>query len=644
MVLFRMTYNNLIKQNRRAGRMKHRELFLAMGIMFVAFCIGSTVAAKAERPNIVWLVSEDNSARWLKLYNENGASMPNVERLAKEGLVFNQAYSCGAVCSVARSTIISGCYASRVGAEYHRREKPVAFPEGLHMFPYYLRRAGYYTTNCAKEDYNFLPQDREGVWDAPSGKASYRNRQSGQPFFHVQNYGATHEGSLHFKDMSKPTETDPASVELYPYHPDTELFRYSYARYLDLHTKLDQQLGNFIQQLEDDGLLDDTFIFYYGDHGGILPRGKGYIYNNGLHVPMVVYVPKNWRHLVPAAPGSRIDGFVEFVDLSATVLNLAGVEIPKGIDGKPFLGKGVTLNELNSRDTTFGYADRFDEKYDLVRTLRKGRYKYMRNYEPFNFDGLHNFYRYRQLAYQEWRDLYRAGKLNADQSRFFQPRAPEGLYDMETDPCELKNLAADPANADQLAELRGLLQQRMKSMPDLSLIPEPVFLREGADNPVAYGQAHKQEIAKLIDIADLSMKPFPEAKEPLGRALASPNRWQRYWGLIVCSSFGRQAAPFYEKAKAMAGSDEERLVRVRAAEFLGLTVQGDPRPVIIETLREVTDPTEANLILNSAALLQDSRPGYIFDLDELSSAPWYAQKSSLAKRRINYLKNSQKSN
>ncbi|VGO11705.1 Arylsulfatase [Pontiella desulfatans] len=593
--------------------------------------------AKPEKPNVVWLVSEDNSASWLKLYNANGASMPNIEKLAANGLVFNHAFSCGVVCSVARSTIISGCYAPRTGAEYHRREKTVPMPEGIRMFPYYLRQAGYHTTNCSKEDYNFNPEEKEGVWDASSKKASYRNRQPGQPFFHVQNYGTTHESSLHFKDMQQANTTDAAAVRLFAYHPDTETFRYTYARYLDNHAKVDAEMGRFIQRLEADGLMDDTFIFYYGDHGGVLPRGKGYAYNNGQQVPMVVHVPKNWRHLVPAKPGSRIDGFVEFVDLSATVLNLAGVDIPAGIDGEPFLGKGVDLDELNARDTAFGYADRFDEKYDLVRTLRKGDFVYMRSYQPFNFDGLHNDYRYKMLAYQEWREMHQAGELNATQARFFEKRPPEILYNVKADPDEVDNLAGNPAYAAKLAEMRGLMQERVKSMPDLSFIPEPVFLREGRGNPTGFGQQNKARIGKLVELADLSLRQFPEVKQGIARALASADPLERYWGLIVCSSFGGQAAPFHDKAKELAASDADPLVRVRAAEFLGLNGEADPRPVIMAALGQAADAVEANLILNSAALLEDSEPGYNFDLSAFGDAPWAKGKKSLAKQRLDYL-------
>lgn len=611
-------------------------------ILYTVSCLVAVFAeAKGSRPNIVWLVSEDNSAEWLKLYSENGVAMPNVERLAKNGLVFDEAFSCAPVCSVARSTIISGCYAPRVGAQYHRRQEFVPMPEGVKMFPFYLRKAGYYTTNCSKEDYNFRKEDKAGVWDESSGKASYRKRKADQPFFHVQNFGTTHEGQLHFAKsaVGTKTQTDPASVRLYDYHPDTEIFRYTYARYHDHHRALDEGIGKFLQKLEEDGLMDDTFIFYYGDHGGVLPRGKGYAYENGLHVPMVVHVPKNWQHLAPAKPGSRIKGFVEFVDLSATVLNLAGIEVPKGIDGSPFLGKGVTLAELNKRDRNFGYADRFDEKYDLVRTIRKGRFRYMRNYQPFNFDGLQNNYRYKMAAYREWRELYQAGKLNEAQKQFFEARPVECLFDLESDPDEVKNLAGDPAHAETLAELRGLLQEQVKGMPDLSFIPEPVFLREGKSNPVAYGQKRKGEIAGLVEIADLTLQPFAKVQPEIEKALLSFNPWERYWGLIVCSTFGEKAAPFYEKAKFLAALDQEGLVRVRAAEFLGLTKQADPRPVIMDVLQKMKDPGEATLILNTVVLLNDSGLGYEFDLSKFAKASWAKGKQSQASRRMLYLKN-----
>ena len=594
--------------------------------------------AQQSKPNIVWLTTEDNSANWYRLYNPKGAPMPTIERLAKSGLVFNNAYSCAPVCSAARSTIISGCYASRLGAHFHRQQKRVEMPDGIKMFPWYLRQAGYYTTNNSKKDYNFFQSAENGVWDESSNQASYRKRKPGQPFFHVQNYGATHEGQL-FGGLPKGEElrVDPESVDLFPYHPDTPLMRQKYAEYLTRQTIVDRQMGEFVAQLEKDGLLDDTFIFHYGDHGGVLPGSKGYAYNDGLQVAMVVYIPKNWQHLAPAERGSRIDGFVEFVDLSATVLNLAGVDLPKGIDGEPFLGKGIELDELNSRDMSFSYADRFDEKYDMVRTLHKGRFHYMRNYQPFNFDGLYAFYRYKQPAFTQWRDMYIAGKLNAEQSRFFEPRPPECLYDLQKDPHEVNNLADDPEYADTLKELRRLMQQQVKGMPDVGFVPESVLLKERNGKVYTYGRQNSERIEKLVDIADLQLLPFEQAKTKISRALGSDDELERYWAMINCSAFGEEASCFYNDAKKLAANDPCRLVRVRAAEFLALNRQADPRPVLVEVLNETDDPIEANLILNTVVLLRDGECGYDFNVNDIKNASWM-KKSGEFTRRLEYLK------
>ncbi len=584
-------------------------LLMATGVSATSVC------QAADRPNFVFLISEDNSSHFMRLFDQSGPATPNIEKLAGHGLAFDHAFSNAPVCSVARSTLITGCYAPRIGTQFHRREKPVPMPQGTQMFPAYLRQAGYYTTNNKKEDYNATRT--KDVWDESSGRADWRQRKPGQPFFHQQSsYAVTHESSLHFPAaaMATATETDPASVYLAPIHPDTPTFRYTYARYHDRVRQMDQQIGETVDQLAKEGLLEDTFIFYFGDNGGVLPGSKGYLWERGLHVPLVVRVPENWRHLVGAEYGTRVKGFVSFIDLGPTLLHLAGLDVPAGVDGRPFLGKGVTIDEVNSRDEAFGSADRFDEKYDLVRTVRKGNLKYMRSYQPLNFDGLQNDYRYKMLAYEEWRGLYTAGKLNALQSRFFEPRPAEALFDLENDPEETRNLAGDPQYADALAAMRGRLTEWVKGMPDLSFIPESVLVDEGLDDPVAYGQAHKQQIAQLVDVADLSLIPFQEAKSGIEKALASQDPWQRYWGLIVCSNHGIAAEEFVPVAKELAGRDPVLLVRVRAAEFLGLLGAADPRPTIDDALLKSQSPVEANLILNTAVLLQDGKPGYRFEL------------------------------
>jgi arylsulfatase A-like enzyme len=607
-------------------------IFVTVLVLF-----STMLEARQDRPNIVWLTTEDNSACWYQLYNpEQGASMPVIERLARDGIVFNNAYSCGAVCSVARSTIISGCYVPRLGAHWHRRQVAVRMPENLHMFPYYLRQAGYYTANNRKEDYNFDSADKAGVWDESSGRASYRKRKAGQPFFYVQNFMETHESKL-FAALPKGVArtVDPEQIKLFPYHPDTPLFRDKYAQYLTLHSYVDRLIGRVVEQLEEDGLLNDTFIFHYGDHGGVLPGGKSYARNDGLQVAMVVYVPENWRHLAPVKRGSRVDGIVEFVDLSATVLQLAGVAIPPEMDGRPFMGAGVTLDDLNRRDTAFGHADRFDEKYDMVRFLRKGKYTYWRSYQPFNFDGLYNFYRYKQPAFREWRDLALNGTLNDAQSAFYRARLPESLFDIEKDPHEINNLVADPAYHEILMDMRESMRERVKSLPDLGFYAEPEFLRQSDGNGKSFGERHKEQIGTLVDIADLQLHPFPEASSRIAQSLGSPNAMERYWALIVCSAFGKQAACFYEQARDLAQSDPSRLVRCRAAEFLGLTGVSDPMPFLFDVLDQTTDPIEANLILNTVVLLRDAS-GWTVNPDKVRASRW-AKLGGLVKHRVDYL-------
>lgn len=587
---------------------------------------------ESKRPNIVWIVSEDNSKHYLKLFDEAGVEAPHIEALAKNGLVFEHAFSNGAVCSVARTTLATGCYAPRIGTQFHRRSKLATLPKSFELFPYYLKEAGYYTTNNSKKDYNAV--EGENTWDDSSGKADWRNRKDkSQPFFHMQSHSESHEGKLHFTKetfASEKTNNDPDKVTLPDYFPDTKLFRYTYASYLDKMQTIDDIVGKTIAKLEEDGVLEDTFVFYFGDHGGVLPRSKGYIYESGLHVPLVIRVPENWKHLVDAERGTRQKGFVSFIDFAPTTLNLAGVEIPAQMDGSPFLGEGVSMEAVNQQDSTLGYADRFDEKYDLCRSLRIGDWKYIRNYQPYLPDGLQNNYRYFMLAYREWRDLYNRGKLGSDQRHFFEPKAPEMLFDLSTDPHEVNNLAADPTHQARLSEMRDQLRNQLVGMPDLGFYPEDKLYAEAMADPVAYGRSRKEEIGAMIRTADLMLRPFPEVYEDIQAALTSENAGERYWAAAVCSAFGEEASDLATYAKPLL-KDESAAVRVRAAEFLGLTGKIDPRATLIDVVNGADNEVTQLIALNAAALFHDhSRLSYPFDASNFENVKGEAQ------RRIDY--------
>lgn len=595
-------------------RIKILLLYAVVAISGMQFSCRSA-SEEADRPNIVWITSEDNSKHYLKLFDDNGVATPNIEALAKDGLAYTHAFSNAPVCSAARSTLISGCYGPRLASQYHRKIEQVSMPASLEMFPAYLRKAGYYTTNNNKEDYNIVKT--EGVWDESSKKATWRNRSEGQPFFHVQNIGVTHESSLHFSREqmnAKKPETDPAAFTVQSNHPETELFNYTNAMYRDKIVQMDKIVGEIVSQLKEDGLLESTIIFYFADNGGVLPGSKGYLYETGVHVPLVVHVPAKYRHLVDAKPGSRINGFVSFVDFGATVLNLAGVDVPEEMDGKAFLGEGVDAGEVEKRNEAFSYADRFDEKYDMVRALRKGRYKYIRSYQPYNYDALWNNYRYKQLAYQEWLSLYKEGALDKEDTWFFESRPAELLFDVEADPYETKNLAGDPVHTIALLEMREKLNERVRQMPDLSFYPEHYLVKNAFDNPVKFGQDRRKAIGEYIAIADLVLLGFDEAKPGIEAALKSDDPWKRYWGLIVCSGFGKKAIDFAPAISAIAKNDEELINRVKAAEYLGIAGVSDPAAPMVKALYATQDRAEGLLILNSMELMSDLHYRYKFDI------------------------------
>ena len=298
-----------------------------------------------------------------------------------------------------------------------------------------------------------------------------------------------------------------------------------------------------------------------------------------------------------------------FVDFGATLLNLAGVAVPDLMDGVPFLGGGVGKEDLASRCDTYGYADRFDEKYDLCRSLRRGRFKYLRHYQAFYPDGLHNDYRYKMVAFEDWRDLHRSGQLEGTGARFFEAKSVESLFDLETDPDELRDLATDPVYADVLVEMRDGLQDWVKGLPDLSFFPESIVVDHALDDGIGFGQSKIEAIGRLIDIADLALQPFADIRGALTEAMDAEDPWERYWPAIVCSCFGTKAEEMVPLAAGLL-QDPEPLVRVRAAEFLALIGAADPRPVLLDVINTSSSTAEVLLTLNTAVFVHDHLDGY----------------------------------
>lgn len=594
-----------------------KEIFGLLGLSAFMPYLGN---AQEALPNFVFMMSEDVAPHFVGLYNEGrGAQTPNVEFLASEGIIFNNAYSNAPVSSAARSTMITGCYGPRLGVSFHRKLELLPIPQGQHLFPAYLRQKGYFTACAAKHDYNCKMDNT--AWDIKSGvMGDWRKRPNkDQPFLFIRTNGTSHEGHIQFIDKKKMAEHktfhSPDDVKVLPMHPNTELFRYTYAAFYDNIRTVDTELGEMIEMLREDNLLDNTFIFYMGDNGGSLPASKGYTTEVGLRVPLVVYIPKAWRNKLPIPIKSRIDGIVSFMDLGPTLLNLAGIDVPDFMDGKPFLGEDITVEKINKRDEVYGYGDRFDELYAFNRTVRKGNLKYSRNFLPYHPKSLYSQYRYQQNTFGEWKELYEAGKLNEVQSRFFEPQGPEELYDLEKDPNETRNLAQLPEYQDELKKLRKRLFNYMTEMNDLGILPENIWLTEGTPTPADYGKASHKRISKALETANLQLLTYSEGYKKALKALDSSDPVQRYWALTDFIYWGKDAAPMIDRIEKFYQTEKEPFLRARALVFLSqLGKVKNGVADFKDILAAARCGAESLGILNDMAFMKEQHPSWVWDM------------------------------
>jgi len=453
-------------------------------LLIAVLLLVSVLPASAQsRPNILWISAEDISPD-LGSYGDGYSRTPNLDKLASQGVRFAKAFSVAPVCAPSRSAIITGMYATSIGS-HHMRSKAVP-PAGVKAFPEYLRAAGYYCTNNSKTDYNFEAPPTNAppvtVWDESSRSAHWRNRAPGQPFFSVFNLIVTHESQIRTgpHEFAKNTAAlksedrhDPARAVLPPYYPDTPIVRNDWARYYDLITAMDLQAAELLKQLEEDGVAENTIVFFWGDHGRGLPRAKRWLYDSGIHVPLIVRWPGQLR------PGTVREDLVSLLDLAPTVLSLAGVPVPSHMQGQVFLGKAAAP----PRQYVFAHRDRMDEAYDRMRAVHDGRYEYIRNFFPDRPYAQHIDYMEEMPTMREMRRVHKEhfnalspdyGKAMTEaQQLFFRPEKPaEELYDLSTDPHEVKNLANSEKHQSELIRLRQALEQWQKETKDLGSIPE----------------------------------------------------------------------------------------------------------------------------------------------------------------------------
>ncbi|MBY0504686.1 MAG: sulfatase-like hydrolase/transferase [Bryobacteraceae bacterium] len=508
-------------------------------------------AQSRKRPNILWLSFEDSSPM-LGCYGDPHAITPHADALAREGVRFTRAYSVAGVCAPSRSGIITGMYPTTLGSMHMRSNVKLA--DGIRCFPEYLRDAGYYCTNNAKTDYNFpVPT---GCWNENGAKAHWRNRAEGQPFFAVFNQEVTHEsryprrGAVHDADVKRLTPAqrqDPQKLTtLPPFYPDTPETRRDWANVYECLTAMDYWLQDRLKEISDAGLENDTIVFFWGDHGVGLPRSKRWLYESGTRVPLIVRVPARFRAGGQAAPNSVNPSLVSLIDLGPTVLNLCGLPVPANMQGQPFLGAGV-----KPREYIYGIRDRMDERYDMVRSVRDARYRYLRNYESTRPYYQHMATPESGATMREIRRLQAKGELPLAVARFAGSTKPvEELYDVDADPWEINNLAADPHHRKTLERLRAAHQKWVFETRDLGLIPESELAEEEAR--LGTRQAIFRDPAWLRDLYAAATGPKPE------RFQNSPRPALRYWA-------ARRAEPVPEQLLA----DPSAAVRIAAARRLG---------------------------------------------------------------------------
>jgi arylsulfatase A-like enzyme len=428
-------------------------------------------AGQAAPPNVVWIVVDDMSAN-LSCYGEKTIETPNLDRLAREGTRFSKAFTTAPVCSPSRSALITGRYQTSIGAHHHRSGRgadKIVLPGGVEPIPATFRRAGYFTSigswplskSQGKTDYNF-------EWDAAIYDGSdWTGRKPGQPFFaQVQLHGGKYRGNGRTQsDVVKKalgTLTAPGAVKLPPYYPDDPVIREDWANYLDTVRYTDLQVGQILKRLEEEGAASNTLVFFITDHGISHARGKQFLYEEGAHIPFIVRGPG-------VAAGAVRSDLVQHIDLGATSLAAAGLEVPKGMHSRNVLAK-----DYRARDAVFAARDRCDETVEHLRMARTGSWKYIRNFLPKRPHLQPNAYKDSKAIVKRLRELHDSGKLTGlpEQLLFAPERAPEELYDLDADPFEVRNLAADPSRETVLQEMRGRLDRWMEETGDHGRVPE----------------------------------------------------------------------------------------------------------------------------------------------------------------------------
>ncbi len=555
----------------------------------------------ASQPNILWITIEDTSPHFIGCYGNKGVKTPNIDQLAKEGVLFSRAYSTNTVCAPSRFTILTGVRSSTAGTGNHRTHYNI--PKEITGFPFLLKKAGYYTTNNVKTDYN-LGSEKAMIgqnWNESSNKADYRNRKSGQPFFSVYNFTDSHQSRTMterhkwyvenvLEKIPVQERAKPEDVIVPPFYRDSPEMREHMIRlYNSLHLT-DRKVGELVARLKAEGIYENTIIFFFGDHGQGMPGFKTHASSLGHKVPFIVRVPAKYQHLVPAPAGSVYAGLVDFKDLAPTMLSLTGGTVPAYMKGHVFLG----ASKKAPLPYFWGARDNTDEVIDLGRTVIRDSLVYVRNYHPHLPIVQRHKYMDVSDIMQCIRREQREGKLNALQASVVNgSRDAESLFNIKQDPWETTNLAERPGYQGILKELRKVNQEAVLKNRDLMFAPEFVLAQVNQqDTLYGYGQDESRyPLAHILEAAEMVGKgnTFIKAQK---RLLGDKNSIVRYWAAIGLHN--QKKSDLHEKELLQALQAEQvHFVKIELASAIADHFRN---PVAIDLLLSYIDHDNPELV------------------------------------------------
>lgn len=465
-------------------------------LLLLFFLSLTCVTFAADKPNILWVIAED-FGQHLGCYGTRQVWTPNLDKLASEGVLYTRFYN-GMVCSVSRSSFMTGMHATSIGAQNHRTKDKQPLPDGVRPLTSWMREAGYFTANISelppslgfngsgKTDWNFLTDDK------PFDSKKWEDLRSHQPFYAQVNFHETH------RSFKAPAMADPAKVEIPPYYPDHEVTRKDWAEYLDSASEMDRKVGKLIEKLKEDGLADNTIIVFFGDNGQAHARGKQFCYEEGFLVPLIIKWPKNFQAPAHFIPGTQDARLLHGIDLAPTMIDIAGSAKPQKMQGHIFLG----AHRQPDQEYIFGYRDRCDMTVMRIRSVRDKRWRYIRNFTPWVPFLAFNEYKTSQYpVWTLWPKLNEEGKLTPAQQFAVQPSMPEEeLYDMDNDPWQLNNLAgADRPDIKQtLLRMRTVLEK---------------WIIETDDHGSEFESLEKLKAAEARFVTARDWRPLPGSKE-----------------------------------------------------------------------------------------------------------------------------------